>query len=261
LTSDFDPSAFNCKSLYDFLLNYADDLADIEIKKTMILIYPKNQRFNSGPHDIGLQQRDNFMGNYEQNQPYQHFIKPFQSSHLDSEGPPGLGLNLGQRKGSNSGAMTPILYYGEDENDEKIVKKPSKPTYKQSGFFNLDLGANNEIPQGNTINSSGSLNLTGNQSRFHNKSGNRHEESNLEIKDNLKFIENLLVDNEEDSTLFTTFSGHDKNDSFANEVVLNLPEISAINGDSRYFFERGSKSRDYASQAKENSSTKKSNRF
>jgi len=96
--------------------------------------------------------------------------------------------------------------------------------------------------------------LTGNLSRFHTKS-RPHEESNLEIKDNLKFIENLLVDNEEDSTLFTTFS-HDRSESFANENMLNLPDISAIN-DSRFFFQKGSRSKEFNSNPRETLPQKK----
>jgi len=96
--------------------------------------------------------------------------------------------------------------------------------------------------------------LPGNVSRFGPRT-RQLEESNIEIKDNLKFIENLLVDNDEDSTLYTTFS-HVGGESFANDVVLNLPEISAIN-DSRFYFERnGSKSKEFPN-SKDTISTKK----
>lgn len=250
LTSDFDPSAFNCKSLYDFLLNYADDLVDIEIKKTMVLIYPKNHRFSSVPIDLDPQ-KENYISNFEPK--YQHFIKPFQPDrfNLENEGPPGLGFNMGQKgkKQSNSGVMTPILVYGEDDNEEKVLRKSTKGS-KQSSFFNIDLSSGNENL---TTNSS-----IGNLSRFNSKLGRTLEESNLEIKDNLKFIENLLRDNEEDSTLFTTFT-NDRNESFANDIVLNLPEISAIN-DSRYFFDRNSKSREFGSIQRDSVNSKKSMR-
>jgi len=45
LSFDFDWRLFNCNDFYDFLITYAENLLDIEIKRNCLIIYPKNFRF------------------------------------------------------------------------------------------------------------------------------------------------------------------------------------------------------------------------
>jgi hypothetical protein len=50
LSFDFDWRLFNCNDFYDFLITYAENLLDIEIKRNCLIIYPKNFRF--GPQTL-----------------------------------------------------------------------------------------------------------------------------------------------------------------------------------------------------------------
>ena len=44
---DFDYGLFNCSDFNEFLMNQAENLVDIEIKKNCLIIYPKNFRFGT----------------------------------------------------------------------------------------------------------------------------------------------------------------------------------------------------------------------
>mmetsp|Transcript_41450 Transcript_41450/g.36818 ORF Transcript_41450/g.36818 Transcript_41450/m.36818 type:complete len:188 (+) Transcript_41450:2553-3116(+) len=44
---DFDTRVFGCQTFYDFLMNYADHLVDIEDKRDGKIIYAKNERFGA----------------------------------------------------------------------------------------------------------------------------------------------------------------------------------------------------------------------
>jgi len=48
---------FNCNDFNEFLLNNAENLVDIEIKRNALLIYPKNFRF--GPQTLASMVNNN----------------------------------------------------------------------------------------------------------------------------------------------------------------------------------------------------------
>jgi hypothetical protein len=201
----FEPNFYNCLNMYDFLLNYADDLVDIEIKKSMTFIYPKNRKFerflNTNAQDFN---HENIQKSHK---------NAFEIEHLD---PPGLTLSRNRSCHLNQIGFSPILFYGDDDNDDNsIVRKEEKP--KKTNFFNMEFG--NDIPRAD-VSEIQSLEF----SRF----GNRFpgsEDSHLELKDNLKFIENILKENEGDTSAFTTFSDM-KGDSPKEQESHNFNEIS-----------------------------------
>lgn len=86
LGTEFNSRAFNCKNFYEFLLNYADDLVDIEIKKDMIIVYCKNFRFST-PTQV---ENPRFDFNKGSKTDFYTFNRE------ENSRPPGLNLNFNQ---------------------------------------------------------------------------------------------------------------------------------------------------------------------
>jgi len=217
---EFDPRVFNTNNMYEFLLNYMEDSIDIEIKRNMTLIYPKNQRF--GPQNLLSMYNSTLPGTPHPNENiFNNYSNPFQLESSEIEAPPGLhSLSL---KGCHSGpvGVSPILFYGGEDEFEGESRHEDKSSTRKVSFFNIDFG--NDIPSVNTSN----LN-----EGEHSRKGSKFsfaplEDSNVEIKDNLQFIENLLRDNQEDTSLMASFT-QEKNEPSDHDIVLNLPEISTI---------------------------------
>jgi len=143
------------------LLNHVEHMVDIEIRKNMTIVYPKNYRF--GPQTLmnriipthNEQLASAFQYNfYQQNEP------------AELSTPPGL-MKMSSRTYSNGMGnqytISPILFYGQDEDEEH-----------HETVSNLNTACH---------------------SRAQSKVSPVVDDSNIEIERNLKFIEELLEDN------------------------------------------------------------------
>jgi len=134
---DLDWRLFNCNDFYDFLITYAENLLDIEIKRNCLIIYPKNFRF--GPQTLvnvinTEQQRMSMKGpneHYDPNSSKQHgFINP----HLNPNATPFMQGDLSHRS-------------TEELNTPPGLTKP--------GMFKPNLNPNNPSPFGMPFNNPG----------------------------------------------------------------------------------------------------------
>lgn len=234
----FDFRIFNCQNFYEFLINKAEDLVDIEVKKNFgtsqisYMIYPKNFRF-----------RPPGMFTHEQGQGEQ------QHTPLKNSKPP-LHSGTGMMAGFYNNTGYPLSQPQSQGFQQRVGKLPypitTNPLQSKAGerlnisplvlFDDYQEGAQNASPfQGegpsptpNRNESYWNLSFNGGDNNLSNISNVQHaysdmrntripEESHIEINENLRFIEAMLDDND-DSAMYSF--------SERNENTLLSPNLS-----------------------------------
>merc|ERR1711907_787821 len=114
----------NSQTFYDFLLAYIEDMVDIEVKRNMTLIYPKNQRFGyeifaiQKNSQISHNKSPSFTSNYSQ-----IFDYDFKTPNSKAGGHAHNHSNI---------TISPIIFYGhdseseEEKDDEEVTQNISK---------------------------------------------------------------------------------------------------------------------------------------
>ena len=206
LGTNFDYSIFDCRTFYEFLINHAEDLIDIQVKKlhgmptTSYLIFPKNFRFRPG---FGAKEPT------KTEQTPMKISKPPLHSGPTSWAAGGFPSTFGSQSKPLSTVQTipqintskqaeqhkekfylsPIVFYGSQE--ENAAQEEESPAHhRHESYLNFNFGA----PESNFSGISGIQNLQ--YSQFDSKGSRIHEESYMETNENIRFIENLLSDND-----------------------------------------------------------------
>ena len=236
LGNNFDHNIFGSRSFYDFLINHAEDLVDMQVKKhhglamTTYLIFPKNFRFMPG---FSVKQ---------QTQPEQFHQTPMKSSkpplHSGTNSyfngnsnnyQSGMGFNGGSmnqvRQGHNKTEskekiyFSPLLFYGNQ--DDNLENEGIQTHHRSESYLNLNF-----IPYDDNLSSiSGIQNL-----QFDGKSKMR-EESYMETNENIRFIENLLSEN--DAELNSGYSFQEAREEANSFTSLNMSYTHTI-GNAKY---------------------------